>query len=172
MTSLTRTARTTGLLYLGLAVTGMLGFILIRPTLFSADDPGATAARLADNEALARISIALEIGIVLTQALAAIWFYKLYSSARPVAAASIAAFGLVNAVAIMGSTAATSTALAVALNPVLAPAGDAAARSGAVLHTQRFILGRRQPVLRTVADPDGGSGPRLLGGRRSCWAGR
>jgi hypothetical protein len=127
MTSLTRTARVTGMLYLGLAITGMLGFLLIRPVLFSADDPGATAAALAENETLARIGIALEIAIVLTQALAAIWFYKLFATVRPVAAATIAAFGLVNAVAILGSTAAISTALAVALDPALAPSGDVAA---------------------------------------------
>ena len=37
---LTGTARTTGLLYLGLAVTGALGFQLVRGQLYVAGDPG------------------------------------------------------------------------------------------------------------------------------------
>lgn len=44
---LTGTARTTGLLYLGLAVTGALGFLLVCGQLFVADDPGGTSERLA-----------------------------------------------------------------------------------------------------------------------------
>ena len=33
-----RTARTTGLFYLGNAVTGVLGFLIVRPRLFAAGD--------------------------------------------------------------------------------------------------------------------------------------
>lgn len=121
MTAPIRTARTTGLLYLGLAITGMFGFLVIRPQLFAADDPGATLANLVQHEALARTGIALELLVVLTQALVAVWFYRLFRSADPVNAGSIAAFGLVNAVAILGSAAMLATAVE------LAPAGDAAA---------------------------------------------
>ena len=38
MHALTRTARMTGLFYLGNAVTGVLGFLIVRPQLFAADD--------------------------------------------------------------------------------------------------------------------------------------
>jgi hypothetical protein len=118
------TARTTGLLYLGLAVTGMLGFLLIRPRIFDPDDAATTLAQLVANEQLARVGIALELGIVLTQALVALWFYRLFRSADPFAAGTIAVFGTVNAVAILGSAAFLATALQTALEPTGDPAGD------------------------------------------------
>lgn len=127
MQDIVRTARTTGLLYLGLALTGMLGFLYVRAQLHVAGAPDATLANLVGREGLARLGIALELGTVLTQALLAVWFFKLFRSVHVVAAGAIAAFGLVNAVAILASSAALSTGLAVALDPSLAPGGDAAA---------------------------------------------
>jgi Domain of unknown function (DUF4386) len=123
MHALIRTARMTGLLYLGLAITGTLGFLLIRPQLFAADQPGATLANLVEHESLARAGVAFELLIVVTQALAAVWFYRLFRTADPLAASGIAAFGLVNAVAILVSAAMLATAIEFALTPV----GDAAA---------------------------------------------
>ena len=49
MQALIRTACTTGLFYLGLAITGALGFLVIRSQLFAAGDPVATLAQLVDN---------------------------------------------------------------------------------------------------------------------------
>ena len=123
MPPLKHLARMTGLLYLGLAVTGGLGFLLIRPRLFVAGDGAATLAHLIEHEGLARAGVALELLVVLTQALAAVWFYRLFRPVDSVAAGSIAAFGLVNAVAILSSAALLATAVAVAVDPV----GDAAA---------------------------------------------
>jgi Domain of unknown function (DUF4386) len=123
MHALIRTARTTGLLYLGLAFAGALGFLLIRPKLFAADDPDATLANLVAQESLARAGVAFELLIVLTQALVAVWFYRLFRTADALAAGGIAAFGLVNAVAILVSAALLATALQLALDPV----GNAAA---------------------------------------------
>ncbi|MFI7133118.1 DUF4386 domain-containing protein [Nonomuraea sp. NPDC050153] len=123
MHALIRTARTTGLLYLGLAITGALGFLLIRPRLFAAGDPGATLAHLVDHESLARAGVALELLIVVTKALTVAWFYRLFRTAHPLAASGIAAFGLVNAVAVLSSAALLATAVQVALAPI----GDAAA---------------------------------------------
>jgi hypothetical protein len=123
MHPLIRTARMTGLLYLGLAISGVLGFLLIRPRLFAADDPGATLANLVTHESLARAGVAFELLIVVTQALTAVWFYRLFRTAVPLAAGGIAAFGLVNAVAILLSAALLATAVELALDPV----GDAAA---------------------------------------------
>jgi Domain of unknown function (DUF4386) len=120
-----RTARTTGLLYLGLAITGMLGFLLIRNQLFVPDDPDSTMANVLEHESLARLGIVSEMGVVLTQALTALWFYRLFRGVNSFAAGLIAAFGLVNAVAIMGSAALLATALDVAGDDVLAEAGDA-----------------------------------------------
>lgn len=124
---LTRTARTTGLLYLGLAVTGVLGFMLVRGQLYVADDPAGTLSNLVEHTAMARLGIVLELGIVLTQALAAVWFYRLFRSVDTFAAGSVAVFGMVNAVAILGSAAMLATALDVANDKSLALSGGAAA---------------------------------------------
>jgi hypothetical protein len=123
---LVRTARTTGLLYLGLAITGLLGFMLIRNQLFVADDAEATVANLMQRESLARLGIVLEMGVVITQALVAVWFYRLFRGVNSFAAASLAAFGLVNATAILVSAALLATALEVSQDPSLTQSGGAA----------------------------------------------
>jgi hypothetical protein len=115
---LRRTARITGLLYLGLGVTGMLGFLVVRPALFDPDDAGLTLANLVDHAATARLGIALEMGIVVTQALAALWFFKLFRPVDAFAAGCIAVFGLANALAIMSSAAFLATASEVASDGV------------------------------------------------------
>lgn len=114
-TELKQTARLAGLSYLGLAISGVLGFLVIRSQLYVADDAAETAANLVDNEGLARIGIAAELTIVATQALAALYFYKLFRDVNSFAAGSIAAFGFVNSVIILTSTAFTATALDAAL---------------------------------------------------------
>ena len=124
---LSGTARTTGLLYLGLAVTGALGFQLLRGQVYVADDPGGTLSNLVEHASMARLGVALELGIVLTQALAAVWFYRLFRSVDSFAAGLIAVFGMVNAVAILGSAAMLATAFDVADDRSLAVAGGAAA---------------------------------------------
>lgn len=124
---LTRTARTTGLLYLGLAVIGVLGAMLVRDQLYVADDPGGTLSNLVEHTSTARLGIVLELGIVLTQALAAVWFYRLFRSVDSFAAGLVAVFGMVNAVAILASAAMLATALDVADDKSLAVSGGAAA---------------------------------------------
>jgi hypothetical protein len=111
------TARTTGLLYLALALTGLVGFLVLRPQVFT-DDAAATVAQLVQHESLARLVVALELGIVLAQALVAVWFYRLFRSVDSVAAGALAAFGLVNATAILVSAASLATALGLALDPI------------------------------------------------------
>ena len=124
---LVRTARTTGLFYLGLAITGLLGYMLIRNQLFVAGDPEATLANLTQHESLARLGIVIEMGVVITQALVALWFYRLFKSVNAFAAGSIAAFGLANAVAILVSAALLATALDVSQDASLTVSGGAAA---------------------------------------------
>ncbi len=75
MHPLSRTARLTGAFYLGLALTGMLGFLLIRPQVFTAGDSAAVLEALAGNLPLARVGLLLELGIVVTQVLTALWFF-------------------------------------------------------------------------------------------------
>jgi Domain of unknown function (DUF4386) len=114
------TARTTGLLYLALALTGLAGFLILRPQVFT--DDAATVAALVEHESVARLVVALELGVVVAQALVAVWFYRLFRSVDTVAAGAVAAFGLVNATAILVSAASLATALELALDPI----GDAA----------------------------------------------
>ncbi len=85
-----RTARTTGAFYLALGITGMLGFLMVRPALFVAGDPAATLANLVGNQAMARLGIALEMGVVITQTLAALWFFRLFRRVDDFAAGAIA----------------------------------------------------------------------------------
>lgn len=124
-TDTVRTARGTGAAYLGLGITGMLGFLVIRPQLFT-DSPAETLANLADQQALAHAAVALEMGVVITQALAAVWFYRLLRDVRPVAAFAVATFGLMNAAAIMASGAFMTSAVAIADDPGMVGAADAA----------------------------------------------
>ena len=121
-----RTARTTGLLYLGFFITGILGSMVVRGRLFVADDPQGTLSNLVAHDSLARIGIALELGIALTQALTAVWFYRLLHNVDRLAAGTITAFGLVNAVAILGSAAVLATAREVAQDGSLAVTGGQA----------------------------------------------
>ncbi|MGC4175452.1 DUF4386 domain-containing protein [Demequina sp.] len=88
-----RTARATGAWYLALAVVGMLGFLIVRPKVV-VDDPDLD---------LARIGLALELGIVITQAVAALWFYRLFAPINRSAAVGVLSYGLVNAAAILAS---------------------------------------------------------------------
>ncbi len=109
-----RTARLTGVAYLGLAVFGILGTLVIRPQLHVPADPGATLTNLVDNSTLAHALVAFELLVVLTQALTAVGFYALFRSERPVAAFSVAVFGMANAAALLGSAAMVTTASALA----------------------------------------------------------
>lgn len=125
MHTLTRTARLTGLFYLGNAITGVLGFLVVRQQLFAAGEPDTTLANLVAHESLARFGVALELGMVVTQTLAAVWFHRLFRTANPHAARGIAAFGLVNAIVGLVSAAMLATAVQVAADPI----GDAAANA-------------------------------------------
>ena len=130
MTDTITTARRAGAWYLGLAITGMLGFLILRPQLIDQNDSAATLANLTDHAGQAHLLVMLEMGIVITQALAAVYFYKLFRPINPTAAYATATFGMVTAVAIMASGAFMATANSIAADPSLAPGGDAAGTVG------------------------------------------
>jgi len=125
MTSLKTTARLTGLAYLGLAGCGAVGFLLVRRQLYVPGDAVATAANLVAHEGLARLGVAADLGVVLTQAVAALGFFRLFRPVDRLAAGAIAAFGLVNAVVVLVATMFSATALEVALAARGTSAGDA-----------------------------------------------
>lgn len=106
-----QTARLAGLAYLGLAIFGLLGNVVIRNRLYVSGDAVATAAKLAGHETLARFGMAADLMTVVTQSLAALFFFKLFREVNAFAAGSIAAFGFMNSVALLASTVFTATAL-------------------------------------------------------------
>lgn len=126
MASLDRTARLTGLAYLGLAISGVLGFMLVRQQIFVPGDAAATLVNLVSLEGLARAGVALELGIVLTQVAAALLFFKLFRSVDSFAAGSLAVFGLLNAVVVLCSAALLGAALSTVTGSVVAAAGSLA----------------------------------------------
>ena len=121
---LIRTARITGLFYLGIIVPAIVGFFIIRGQMF---DPGVAAAtlnRLAERELVARIGLVMELGTATCMALLALWFCRLFRSVDGFLAVAVMVLGEFNAVGLFASTAFLSTALDVALDPSL---GGAAA---------------------------------------------
>jgi hypothetical protein len=110
------TARTTGLFYLGLALTGVFAFLFARDQLFVVGDAAQTTANLIKDETLARFGIAAELLLVVFQALAAVWFYKLFKKKDSFTAGLIAVFGMVNAVVMLVASAFWLTALNTALS--------------------------------------------------------
>jgi hypothetical protein len=109
-----RTARITGIWYLMLAISGMVGFLTLHPQVYISNDAAKTLANLGDHETLARIRLLLEFAIVISQALAAVWFFKLFKDINHTAAWALAAWGTLNAAAIMISAMAMGGALGVA----------------------------------------------------------
>ena len=129
MHDIKRTARTTGVFYLAVAITGGLSFLVFRPRTY-VDDPAQTLANLVEHEAFARLGLGMEMALVVSGALAAVWFYKLFREVNPVAAFATATFGLVNTVTQVASSMFLATSLVVAGDQALAPGGDAAATVG------------------------------------------
>ena len=68
---LVATARTAGIWYLMLAISGILGFMVFHKQVYTAD-PQQTLNNLVEGESLARLRLLLEFAIILSQALAAI----------------------------------------------------------------------------------------------------
>lgn len=109
-----RIARLTGLAYLGMLPTGIAGFVVIRARLVDPESATATVTHLLADGGLARIALLCFMGIIVSQALAAVGFYALFRERHPTAAFAIAGFGLVNAAAILAGAAASWTGLELA----------------------------------------------------------
>ncbi len=110
---LVKTARITGIWYLLLAVSGIMGFMVYHPQVYAAD-PQQTLTNLQEGEALARLRLLLEIGIILSQALTAVWFYRLFRNVNAWAAMATGIWGTVNSVAIMISAISMGAAIKIA----------------------------------------------------------
>lgn len=107
-------ARAAGIWYLVLALSGVVGFLLLHPKIYVTGDVQQTLANLAEQQTLARLRLLAEFVIVVSQALAAVYFFKLFKNINPFAAWALAAWGTVNAVVIMISAVSMGGAIEVA----------------------------------------------------------
>lgn len=111
---LVKTARLTGVWYLILAFSGLLGFMIFHPQIFESNDPEVIVNRLISLESISRIRLLFELLVVISQALAAVWFYKLFRDINKWAATTLGIWGTVNAIVIMVSAIAMLSAIDIA----------------------------------------------------------
>jgi hypothetical protein len=111
---LVKTARLTGAWYLLLAISGILGFMVFHPKIFITDDPQKTITNLINLSSISRIRLLFELVIIVSQALAAVWFYKLFYDLNKWAALTLCVWGTVNSVVIMVSAISMSSAIEIA----------------------------------------------------------
>lgn len=108
-----QTARLTGIFYLLLAITGMLGFLVFHSKIY-VTDPAITLENLTSKESLARARLVFELLIIVSQALTAVWFYKLFKDINGWAAWALAIWGMMNSAVIMVSAISMGASLEVA----------------------------------------------------------
>ncbi|UWX54506.1 DUF4386 domain-containing protein [Maribacter litopenaei] len=113
-TRMIKTARTTGIWYLMMAITGILGFMVFHSQIFVSGNPEQTLSNLVALESTARIRLLLEFAIVLSQALTAVWFFKLFKDNYEWEAWTLGIWGMVNAIAIMISAISIASAIGIA----------------------------------------------------------
>ncbi len=111
---LVATARMTGIWYLAMAISGILGFLVFHPQIFDRIDPQKTLTNLIDFSSLARTRLLLEFVIIVSQALTAVWFYKLFKNINEWAAWTVGIWGMINSVVIIISAISMSTAIEIA----------------------------------------------------------
>ena len=97
-----------------LAISGVLGFMIFHPQIFVSDNPQKTLENLNNYVFTSRIRLLLELVIIISQALAAVWFYKLFREINAWGAWSVGIWGMMNSAAIMISAIAMSSAIEVA----------------------------------------------------------
>ncbi|MDV7140464.1 DUF4386 domain-containing protein [Maribacter sp. TH_r10] len=118
--NLIKTARITGLWYLIMAITGILGFMVFHSQIFVSGNPEQTLTNLVELESTARIRLLLEFAIVLSQALTAVWFFKLFKDKYEWEAWTLGIWGMVNALAIMISAISIASAIGIANSDISA----------------------------------------------------
>jgi len=111
---LVTTARTAGIWYLIMAISGILGFMIFHPQIFDSEDPQKTLTNLTNLESLARARLLFEFAIIVSQALTAVWFYKLFRNINEWAAWTVGIWGMINSVAIMISAISMGSAIEIA----------------------------------------------------------
>lgn len=111
---LVTTARLTGIWYLLLTVSGILGFMVFHPQVYITNDPEKTLNNLMSQASASRIRLLFELVIITSQALAAVWFYKLFRTINKWAAAVLCIWGTINSAIIMVSAISMNAAIDIA----------------------------------------------------------
>ncbi len=112
--TLVTTARIAGIWYLMMAISGILGFMVVHPQIYNSADSQNTLTNLIDNESLARTRLLLEFAIIVSQALTAVWFYKLFRKINEWAAWTAGIWGMINSVIIIISAVSMGSAIEIA----------------------------------------------------------
>lgn len=115
---LVATARIAGIWYLVLALTGMFGFLYFHPQIFISNNPQSTLSNLINHKSTAVVRLILEMALVVSQALAALYFYKLFKDIKSWAAWGLGIWGTVNSIAIMISAIAMATAIEISASSI------------------------------------------------------
>ncbi len=115
-----KTARITGIWYLLMAISGILGFMVFHSEIFVSGNPEQTLTNLVELKSTARIRLLLEFAIVISQALTAVWFFKLFKENYEWEAWTLGIWGMVNALVIMTSAISIASAIGVANSDISA----------------------------------------------------
>ena len=115
-----KTARITGIWYLMMAISGILGFMVFHSEIFVSGNPEQTLTNLVELKSTARIRLLLEFAIVISQALTAVWFFKLFKENYEWEAWTLGIWGMVNALVIMTSAISIASAIGVANSDISA----------------------------------------------------
>jgi hypothetical protein len=97
----------------------MLGFLVFHPQVYDIKDPAKTLVNLTNAETLARIRLIFEFAIVVSQALTAVWFYKLFRNIDEWGAWTMGIWGTVNSAVIIISAISMGSALDIANSSTL-----------------------------------------------------
>ncbi|MBL0332059.1 MAG: DUF4386 domain-containing protein [Chlorobi bacterium] len=111
---LIKTARLAGVWYLVLAISGIFGFMVFHHQIFVTDDASKTLNNLINLGSISRLRLLFELVIIVSQVLAAIYFYKLFCDINKWAATTLGIWGTVNSVVIMVSAISMSSAISIA----------------------------------------------------------
>ena len=114
-----QTARIAGIWYLSLAISGIVGFMIFHAQIYVLSSPEQTLTNLTQSESIAKIRLIFELLIVLTQALTALWFYKLFKPIGGWQAWSIGIWGMINSAVILISSISMASAIVLANSPDL-----------------------------------------------------
>lgn len=106
-----RTARLTGVAYLGIIVAGILAQFVVRMRLVVPGDPAETARAIADSSTLFRFGIAADVVMIALDVAVAVGFYLLLRTVNRPLAVLAAAFRLVQAAVLAANLSALTGAL-------------------------------------------------------------